>query len=45
VKSEKLQEKLRLYFPHKPTKQQDHLIAEIADFVTTIGNRSIFMLK
>ena len=45
MKSEKLQEKLRLHFPHKPTKGQDQLIIEIADFVSTIGSRSIFLLK
>ncbi len=45
MKSEKLQEKLRLHFPHKPTKEQDQLIIEIADFVSTIGSRSIFLLK
>jgi len=45
VKSKKLQEKLRLHFQHQPTKEQDNLITDIADFVTTIGNRSIFMLK
>ncbi len=45
MKSKKLQEKLRLHFPFTPTEEQDSLITEIADFVTTIGNRSIFMLK
>ena len=45
MKSEKLQAKLRLHFPHKPTKEQDSIISEISDFVATIGNRSIFMLK
>ena len=45
MKSEKLQEKFRLHFPHKPTKEQDQLIIEIADFVSTIGSRSIFLLK
>ena len=45
MKSKKLQEKLRLTFPFTPTSEQDELITDIADFVTTIGNRSIFMLK
>ena len=45
MKSEKLQEKLRLHFLHKPTKEQDQLIIEIVDFVSTIGSRSIFLLK
>ena len=45
MNSKKLEEKLRLHFQHQPTKEQDQLITDIADFVTTIGNRSIFMLK
>jgi exodeoxyribonuclease-5 len=45
MNSNKLQEKLRIHFPFSPTSEQDTLITEIADFVSTIGNRSIFMLK
>ena len=45
MKSQKLQDKLRLHFPFTPTKEQDELFTDIADFVATIGNRSIFMLK
>ncbi|MDB4127138.1 AAA family ATPase, partial [Flavobacteriales bacterium] len=45
MKSNKLQEKLRIHFPFTPTSEQETLITEIADFVSTIGNRSIFMLK
>ena len=45
MKSKKLQEKLHLYFPHKPTTEQNNIITEIADFVATIGSSSIFMLK
>ena len=45
MKSQKLQDKLRLHFPFTPTKKQDELFTDIADFVATIGNRSIFMLK
>ena len=41
----KLQEKTRLHFPFKPTSQQVEIINYISEFVTTIGNRSIFMLK
>ena len=41
----KLQKKLRLYFPFQPTSQQDQIINDISEFVTTIGNRTIFMLK
>ena len=45
MKSKKLQEKLRIHFPFTPTSEQDKLITDIADFVSTIGNKSIFMLK
>ena len=45
MKSKKLQEKLRLHFPFNTTKEQDECITNIADYVTTIGNRSIFILK
>ena len=41
----KIKKKLRLYFPFHPTTQQDQIINDISEFVTTIGNRSIFMLK
>ena len=41
----KIQKKLRLNFPFQPTSQQDQIINDISEFVTTIGNRSIFMLK
>ena len=45
MKSQKLQDKLRLHFPFTATNEQDELFTDIADFVATIGNRSIFMLK
>ena len=45
MKSKKLQEKLRLHFPFDPTSKQNQIITDISDFVTTIGNRSIFILK
>ena len=45
MNSEKLQEKLRLNFPFEPTNEQNQIIVDISDFVVTIGNRSIFMLK
>ena len=41
----KIQKKLILNFPFQPTSQQDQIINDISEFVTTIGNRSIFMLK
>ena len=45
MKSQKLQEKLRLHFPFEPTGEQNQVITDISDFVTTIGNKSIFILK
>ena len=45
MNSKKIQEKLRLNFPFQPTREQDHIINDISEFVTTIGNRSVFMLK
>ena len=45
MSSKKLQEKIRLHFPFDPTSKQDQIITDISDFVATIGNRSIFMLK
>ena len=44
-KSQKLKDKLRENFEFNPTPQQDELINEISDFVTTLGNRSVFLLK
>ena len=45
MRSKKLQEKIRLHFPFDPTSKQDQIITDISNFVATIGNRSIFMLK
>jgi len=43
VKSSKLQEKLHLHFPFKPTKEQ--LIADFSGYITTLGSKSNFLLK
>ena len=40
-----LEEKLRLHFPFNPTSEQSQIIKDLSEFITTIGNRSIFMLK
>ena len=45
MNSKKLQEKIRLNLPFDPTREQNEIISEISDFITTIGNKSIFMLK
>ena len=45
MKSQKLQDKLKLHFPFDPTSQQNQIINNISEFVTTIGNKNIFILK
>ena len=45
MKSYKLKEKIKLNFPFEPTTEQKRVITDISNFVTTIGNRSIFILK
>ncbi len=45
MNSKKIQQKIRLHFPFQPTSEQDNIINYISEFVTTIGNRSVFMLK
>jgi len=45
LKSKRLQEKLRLHLPFPPTPEQNNIIKNLSDFVSTIGNRSIFILK
>ena len=45
MKSKKLQEELHLHFPFKPTKEQGQLITDLADYITTLGSKSIFLLK
>ena len=41
----KVQEKLRLNFSFQPTSEQEGIINYLSEFVSTIGNRSIFILK
>ncbi|OUV72866.1 MAG: hypothetical protein CBC83_06750 [Flavobacteriales bacterium TMED123] len=45
MKHKKLQEKLFLHFPFTPTKQQEQLISDLANYITTLENKSIFLLK
>ena len=45
MKSQKLQDKLKLHFPFDPTSQQNQVINNISEFVTTIRNKNIFILK
>lgn len=45
MNSEKLQEKIRSNFPFKATNEQNDIITDISEFITSIGNRSIYVLK
>ena len=45
MNSEKLQEKIRFNFPFQATNEQNDIITDISEFITTIGNRSIYLLK
>tara|TARA_B100000900_G_scaffold265733_1_gene226739 strand:- start:4688 stop:6091 length:1404 start_codon:yes stop_codon:yes gene_type:complete len=45
MNSKKIQEKIRVNFTFKPTSEQEKIINYISEFVTTEGNRNIFMLK
>ena len=41
----KFLEKLELNFPHSPTKEQEKFFIKIDEFISTLGNRSIYVLK
>tara|TARA_B100001769_G_scaffold43442_1_gene30401 strand:+ start:1830 stop:3236 length:1407 start_codon:yes stop_codon:yes gene_type:complete len=41
----KLIEKLKLNFSHKPNSEQNKILLKLVDYITTLGNRSIFLLK
>ena len=45
MNSKKLKDKIKSNFPFEPTNEQKEIIIDISDFVTTIGNRSIYILK
>ena len=45
MKSKVLQEKIKLNFPFKATKEQTQVIVDLAEYVTTLGSKSIFLLK
>ena len=45
MKSKALQEKIKLHFPFKATKEQTQLLVDLAEYITTLGNKSIFLLK
>lgn len=41
----KLLEKLNTNFSHTPNNDQEKAILELVEFITTLGNRSVFILK
>lgn len=41
----KLIEKLKLNFSHKPNNEQNKILLKLVEYITTLGNRSIFLLK
>ena len=40
-----LLEKLNFHFPHTPTTEQSNLFTDINEYVLTLGNKNIFILK
>jgi len=45
MKRKKLQKKLLLHFPFNPTKEQNQLLKDLSEYITTLGSKSIFLLK
>lgn len=41
----KLIEKLKLNFSHKPNIEQNKILSKLVEYITTLGNRSIFLLR
>jgi len=41
----KLIEKLKLNFSHKPNSEQNKILLKLVEYINTLGNRSIFLLK
>ena len=41
----KLIEKLKLNFSHKPNSEQNKILLKLVEYITTLGNRSIFLLR
>ena len=41
----KLIEKLKLNFSHKPNSEQKKILLKLVEYITTLGNRSVFLLK
>ncbi|MDC1025239.1 AAA family ATPase [Flavobacteriales bacterium] len=45
MKTQNFIEKLLKHFSHKPTKEQKNVLLDLSEFISTIGSRSIFLLK
>ena len=45
MKTQKFIEKLLKHFSHKPTKEQKKVLLDLSEFISTIGSKSIFLLK
>ena len=45
MKTQNFIEKLLKHFSHKPTKEQKKILLDLSEFISTIGSRSIFLLK
>ena len=45
MKKDILLKKLNSNFNHKPTKEQTDLFSELNDYITTLGNKNVFILK
>ncbi|MDC1063295.1 AAA family ATPase [Flavobacteriales bacterium] len=45
MKTQKFIERLLKHFSHKPTKEQKAVLEDLSEFVSTLGSRSIFLLK
>ena len=45
MKTQKFIESLLKHFSHKPTKEQKAVLEDLSEFISTLGSRSIFLLK
>ena len=45
MKTKKFVERLLKHFSHKPTKEQKAVLEDLSEFISTLGSRSIFLLK
>ena len=45
MKTRKFIQRLLKHFSHKPTKEQKAVLEDLSEFISTLGSRSIFLLK